>query len=94
MVVAPREITDLVYRCARVAGVPVGTAKLLAARWTEAAFALAETGPKEAARHGLAVNRAAFDCLSHSAGAFLVSEQLLDQIAESSPGQLAQHQPS
>ena len=83
IVVAPRELTDLVYRCARTAGVRVGTARMLATRWTEAAFAAANTNPRDAARHGLSVDRAAFDCLSHAAEAFLVSEQLLDEIAKS-----------
>ena len=83
VVCAPREITDLVYRCARVAGVPAGAAKTLAAQWTEAAFAAAGTDAQESAHSGVAVKHTAFDCLCRGSEAFLVSEQVLDQIAES-----------
>ncbi len=83
VVVAPRELTDLVYRCARTAGVGAGAAAELAIEWMSAAAAAAEIGPFEAARSGIPIQRAAFDCLCRSAEAFLVSEHLLDQIAES-----------
>jgi len=83
ILVAPRELTDLVYRCARTAGVSAGVAATLSALWTEAAIAVAGTNMSSVARHGLPVDRAAFDSLSRSAEAFLVSERLLDQIAES-----------
>ena len=83
VVVAPRELTDLVYRCARIAGIDAGAAAELANEWMSAAAAVAGIGPFEAARSGIPVQRTAFDCLCRSAEAFLVSEQLLDQIAES-----------
>lgn len=83
VVVAPRELTDLVYRCARTAGVPVRIARVLASQWTAAAILVAESDAEHSARHGLPVEQQAFDCLCRSADAFLVSEALLDEIAES-----------
>lgn len=80
--VAPRELTDLAYRCARTAGVDAGVAVHLAHCWTAAAMTVAGTTEEEAARAGLLVDPAAFECLCRSAEAFLVSEELLDQIAE------------
>lgn len=82
-VIAPRELTDVVYRCARTAGVHAGDAKALAARWTEAAIAGTGADAVTIARTGLEISQAAFDCLTRAAEAFLVSEQLLDQIVES-----------
>lgn len=83
VVVAPRELTDLVYRCARTVGVSVRIARVLASQWTAAAIAVADSNTADAARHGLPVDQHAFDCLCRSADAFLVSEALLDEIAES-----------
>lgn len=83
VVLAPRELIDLVYRCARIAGIDAGAAAELAIEWMSAAAAVVGINPFEAARMGIPVRRSAFDCLSGAARAFLVTEQLLDQIAES-----------
>lgn len=83
VVVAPRELIDLVYRCARVAGIDAGAAGELAIEWMQAAEAAAGIDPFEAARSGISVRRSAFDCLNEAARSFLVTEQLLDRIAQS-----------
>lgn len=80
--VAPRELTDLVYRCARTGGIDAGTATDIARLWTEAAIRAASTEQTAAAAHGVVVDQGAFDILCQCAEAFLVAESDLDRIAE------------
>lgn len=83
VLVAPRELIDLVYRCGRSAGVAPGIASELARSWLDAARSVTGLDAAESARFGIPIERSAFDCLSQAAEAFLVAERLLDEIAES-----------
>ena len=79
IVVARRELHDLVYRCSRVGGIDPGTATEVATRWTEAASAATD-----AERNGIPLRSDVFDCLTHCAAGFLVSEAVLDEAASAS----------
>ncbi len=81
VVVAPRELDDLVYRCARVAGVEAGCATSIARSWTDAALTVAGRARSEAARTGLPLAPEAFSSLCDAAAGFLVSERVLDDLA-------------
>lgn len=80
VLVAPRELDDLVYRCARIAGVEAGWASTIARSWTEAALAVAGTDRARAVRSGLPLAPLAFNSLCEAAAGFLVSEQALDDL--------------
>ncbi len=81
--VARRELHDLVYRCSRVSGIDAGTATEVATRWTEAAIVEPPAG-QHVDGFVIHLRSDVFDCLTHCAAGFLVSEAILDE-ASSAP---------
>lgn len=78
VLVAPRELHDLVYRGSRIAGSDPGTANELATEWTTNAVA---SGSDPAMHGSVAVKATVFDRLVSDAAGYLVSEGLLDDLA-------------
>jgi len=81
VIVAQRELHDLLYRCGRVIGIDPATAAELAQIWTVAS-AEATIGTDQPSASSLPLPRGVFDGLAAAAAPFLVSESVIDGLID------------